>query len=188
VIKATKREMTFSAADQRARVVDLIARMPERGEQASGGAALRHLGIAGGAGIAAADIVLPDPGPQITAQSTGSGDAGSITASANPLLISNRAAISTEARTSTASGGNITLHLRDFLYLTSSEISTSVKGETGSGGNINTRSSARHPRSQQHHRAGDRGSWRQLHDHYRPVHPVSRQHHLGHITTGHFRY
>jgi len=80
--------------------------------------------------------VLPDPGPQITARSTGSGDAGSITVSAMRLLMNNGAAISTEAATSTASGGNITLHLRDFLYLVSSEISTSVKGETGNGGNI----------------------------------------------------
>jgi hypothetical protein len=35
--------------------------------------------------IVASDIVLPDPGPQITAQSTGSGDAGSITVSAARL-------------------------------------------------------------------------------------------------------
>ena len=86
--------------------------------------------------IVASDIVLPDRGPQITARSTGSGDAGSITVSAGRLLMHNGAAISTEAATSTASGGNITLHVRDFLYLVSSEISTSVKGETGNGGNI----------------------------------------------------
>jgi hypothetical protein len=84
----------------------------------------------------ASDILLHDPGPQITAQSTGSGDAGSITVSAVRLLMNDRAAISTEAETSTANGGNIRLHLRDLLYLTSSEISTSVKGETGNGGNI----------------------------------------------------
>ena len=84
----------------------------------------------------ASDIVLPDPGPQITARSTGSGDAGSITVSAVRLLMNNGAAISTEAETSTASGGNITLHVRDLLYLVSSEITTSVKGETGNGGNI----------------------------------------------------
>lgn len=84
----------------------------------------------------ASDIVLPDPGPQITARSTGSGDAGSITLSAARLLMNDGAAISTEAATSIASGGNITLHVRDFLYLVSSEISTSVKGQTGNGGNI----------------------------------------------------
>jgi hypothetical protein len=86
--------------------------------------------------IVASDIVLPDRGPQITARSTGSGDAGSITVSAVRLLMNNGAAISTEAETSTASGGNITLHVRDLLYLVSSEITTSVKGETGNGGNI----------------------------------------------------
>jgi large exoprotein involved in heme utilization and adhesion len=87
--------------------------------------------------VVASDIVLPDPpGPQITARSTGMGDAGSITVSAASLLLNNGATISTEAETSTASGGNITLTVRDFLYLISSEITTSVKGETGNGGNI----------------------------------------------------
>jgi hypothetical protein len=86
----------------------------------------------------ASDIVLPDPGPQITALSTGSGDAGSITVSAVRLLMNDGASISTEAvgERSAASGGNITLHVRDFLHLVSSEISTSVKGDTGNGGNI----------------------------------------------------
>jgi hypothetical protein len=82
------------------------------------------------------DIVLPDPGPQITAMSTGSGDAGSVTVSAARLLLANGAVISTEAETSTASGGNITLKVGDFLYLKNGEITTSVKGETGNGGNI----------------------------------------------------
>jgi large exoprotein involved in heme utilization and adhesion len=86
--------------------------------------------------MVASDIALPDRGPQITARSTGSGDAGSITVSAGRLLMNSGAAISTEAVTSTASGGNITLHVRDFLYLVSSEITTSVKGEAGNGGNI----------------------------------------------------
>jgi large exoprotein involved in heme utilization and adhesion len=86
--------------------------------------------------IVASDIVLPDPGPQVTARSTGSGDAGSITVSARRLLMNNGAAFSTEAVTSTANGGNITLKIHDFLYLTNSEITTSVKGETGNGGNI----------------------------------------------------
>src|SRR5262249_43103021 len=71
-----------------------------------------------------------------TAESTGSGDAGSITVSATRLLMNNAAAISTEAVSSSATGGNITLHVRDFLYLTSSKITTSVKDETGNSGNI----------------------------------------------------
>jgi len=104
---------------------------------ASSTASTRETGKGGNVDITvASDIMLPDPGPQITARSTGSGDAGSITVSAVRLLMNNDASISTEAETSTANGGNITLHLRDFLHLVSSEISTSVKGATGNGGNI----------------------------------------------------
>ncbi len=84
----------------------------------------------------AGDITLSGPGPQITARSTGSGDAGAITVSAYNLRMNNGAAISTEAETSTANGGNITLSVGDFLYLVNSQVTTSVKGETGNGGNI----------------------------------------------------
>jgi hypothetical protein len=116
--------------------------------------AANRLTIAGGALIAsstagtgkggdvavtvASDLMLPDRGPQITALSTGSGDAGSITVSAVRLLMNDGASISTEAvgERSAANGGNITLHVRDFLYLVNSEISTSVRGQTGNGGNI----------------------------------------------------
>jgi hypothetical protein len=80
--------------------------------------------------------VLPDPGPQITARSTGSGDAGSVTVSAFRLLLGNGGAISTEAETSTANGGNITLSVADMLFLVNGEITTSVNGKTGNGGNI----------------------------------------------------
>jgi large exoprotein involved in heme utilization and adhesion len=82
----------------------------------------------------AGDITLPDRGPQITAQSTGSGDAGKITVSAVRLLMSDGARISTEAQT--ANGGNITLKVSDFLHLTNSQITASVNRETGNGGNI----------------------------------------------------
>ena len=108
----------------------------------------------------ASDIVPPDPGPQITARSTGSGDAGSITVSATRLLMKNGAAISTEAAASTANGGNITLHVRDFLYLVGSEITASVKGETGNRGKYRNRSAAGDPRPQQHHSAGGQRTWR----------------------------
>jgi hypothetical protein len=84
----------------------------------------------------ASDIVLLDPGPQVTTASTGSGDAGSITLSAARLLMNNGAIISTEAENAAASGGNIRLNLRDLVYLGNSEITTSVRGETGNGGNI----------------------------------------------------
>ena len=82
------------------------------------------------------DIVLAGPGPQITAQSTGGGDAGAIAIAAERLLLNGGAAISTEAATSTANGGNIGMSLREMLYLIDGEITTSVKGETGNGGNI----------------------------------------------------
>jgi len=75
----------------------------------------KRLTVAGGAQIASStgghgkggdvniavvsDMVLSDPGPQISAMSTGSGDAGSVTVSAGRLLLSNGAAISTEATT-----------------------------------------------------------------------------------------
>ena len=75
-------------------------------------------------------------GPQITARSTGSGDAGSVTVSAARLLMNNGSAISTEAEQSTANARNITINVRDFLYLVSSTITTSVSNKTGSGGNI----------------------------------------------------
>jgi filamentous hemagglutinin family protein len=84
--------------------------------------------------VVAGDITLPGPGPQITAQSTGSGDAGKITVSAVRLLMSDRGRISTEAQT--ANGGNITLSVSDFLYLTNSQITASVNRETGNGGNV----------------------------------------------------
>jgi hypothetical protein len=87
--------------------------------------------------IAGSAIVLSGPGPQITARSTGSGNAGSVTVTAGRLLMSDGAAISTEATTSTASGGDIGLSVGDLLYLVGSEITASVKGETGNGGNIN---------------------------------------------------
>jgi len=52
--------------------------------------------------IVSSDILLPDRGPQIAAQSTGSVGAGSITVPAARLLMNNGAAISTEAATSSA--------------------------------------------------------------------------------------
>jgi large exoprotein involved in heme utilization and adhesion len=90
--------------------------------------ALSGVGPNGASGIAASAQA------QISASSTGSGDAGLVTVSAGRLLLSNGAAISTEA--TTANGGNITLKVGDFLFLTNSKISASVNRETGNGGNI----------------------------------------------------
>jgi filamentous hemagglutinin family protein len=86
--------------------------------------------------VAGSDIVLSGTGPQITAQSTGSGDAGAISILASRLFLNEGAAISTAAHT--ANGGNISLSVTDLLYLADSEITTSVRGvtSTGNGGNI----------------------------------------------------
>jgi len=78
--------------------------------------------------------VLDGIGPQITARSTGTGDAGSIFVSAANLRLFNDASISTEA--ASANGGNIELSIGNFFYIVDSAISTSVNGSTGNGGNI----------------------------------------------------
>ncbi|HLY46648.1 MAG TPA: hypothetical protein VKQ73_13790, partial [Stellaceae bacterium] len=71
---------------------------------------------------------------QITARSTGTGDAGAITLSAATLKMNDGAAISTEA--ASANGGNIALHVGELMFLTDSQVTTSVKGAFGNGGNI----------------------------------------------------
>jgi large exoprotein involved in heme utilization and adhesion len=80
------------------------------------------------------NLLLSGVGPQIAAESTGTGNAGSITVSAANLTLQNGASISTQA--ATANGGNIVLSVNDFLYLVSSKITTSVGGAGGNGGNI----------------------------------------------------
>jgi filamentous hemagglutinin family protein len=80
------------------------------------------------------NVTLSGQGPQITALSTGSGNAGSILVSGLNLTMTGGATISTEA--STANGGNISVSVADVMQLVSSRISTSVKGSIGNGGNI----------------------------------------------------
>ena len=111
------------------------------------------------------DIVLTGDGPQITARSTGSGDAGSITVSAANLNMRAGAAISTEA--TTANGGNITLHIGDFMRLVDSEITTSVQWLDRQWRQHPDRPAICHPAAQQDHRRGGRRAWRQHHDHRR---------------------
>jgi filamentous hemagglutinin family protein len=79
-------------------------------------------------------IQLSGPGPEITAQSGGTGNAGSITVNAGNLTLTQGASISTEA--AQANGGDITLNINHLLLLVDSEISTSVNGALGNGGNI----------------------------------------------------
>jgi large exoprotein involved in heme utilization and adhesion len=84
----------------------------------------------------ASGVMLSGLGPQITAQSTSSGDAGSITVTASDLSMTDGAAISTGAVTSSANARDITLSVGNLLYLVNSEITTSVTDKTGNGGNI----------------------------------------------------
>jgi hypothetical protein len=107
------------------------------------------------------DIVLPDPGPQITPQSTGGGDAGSITVSAVRLLMNDSAAISTEVLTSTAAAA--TLPCMCAIFSTSSAADLDL----GQG--------------------RDR-EWRQHHDQRRSVHRVVGQYGRGDLAAGRFRH
>jgi len=72
--------------------------------------------------------------PQISAGSSGTGDAGSIAITAANLRMNDHAAISTQS--ATANGGNITLRVGDLMFLTDSKITTSVAKGLGNGGNI----------------------------------------------------
>ncbi len=80
------------------------------------------------------DINLSGTGPQITARSAGTGDAGAILVSAMNLQMTGGAAISTEAIL--ANGGNIGLTIGNFMHLVDSQVTTSVKANRGNGGNI----------------------------------------------------
>jgi hypothetical protein len=79
-------------------------------------------------------IALSGPGPQITALSTGSGNAGMVAVTAANLVMNGGAAISTQAQS--ANGGNITVSVGNFLQIVDSEVTTSVLGQAGNGGNI----------------------------------------------------
>ena len=102
----------------------------------SAGTNRRSTGAGGDVTIVAGNIVLSGPGPQITAQSLGTGDAGSIVVNAGTIEISDGASISTAG--STAKGGNITLSVADLLYLRAGEITTSSGGPNvaSNGGKI----------------------------------------------------
>ena len=92
-------------------------------------------GRGGDVGVTAgSDIRLSGPGPQISAVSFGTGNAGSITVSAPRLSLRDGAAISTQ--TQVANGGSITIGPGDLLYLQRSAVTTSVGGASGNGGNI----------------------------------------------------
>lgn len=72
-------------------------------------------------------------GGQITARSSGSGDAGNLFVTAGSLDM-NQARLSTQAVHS--DGGNVRVQATDRVYLDNSEITASVGGGSGNGGNV----------------------------------------------------
>ena len=92
-------------------------------------------GPGGNISIAAAQSVSLSNGAIISANSTGLGNAGSITINAGNQFLSQNASITTEANQ--ASGGNIFIQATDSIRLVNSQLSTSVQGgPSTSGGNI----------------------------------------------------
>ena len=87
----------------------------------------------GSIAIQGTEVRLAD-GALLSAKSTGSGDAGSITIVAAEALRSTDSVISTEA--AAAEGGNINVAARHMVQLRGSRITTSVQSGTGRGGNI----------------------------------------------------
>jgi hypothetical protein len=81
-----------------------------------------------------ADSVLLSNGSQISAQSTGSGNAGNIYITAASDLLIHDSVITTQA--DTAKGGNMKLSVGRTALLSDSEITTSVGSGAGDGGNI----------------------------------------------------
>lgn len=85
--------------------------------------------------MAASESVTIRGGSNMTAESTGPGNAGNIVINAGNQFLSQNGSITTQA--SQASGGNITLQAIESIRLVNSQLNTSVQGgPTTSGGNI----------------------------------------------------
>jgi filamentous hemagglutinin family protein len=92
-------------------------------------------GVGGDVSVTASGgITLSGPGPQITAVSTSTSDAGNIAVSAYNLLLDSGAGISTEAKA--ANGGAISISIDHLIYSRHGFITTTVAGFNGNGGNI----------------------------------------------------
>lgn len=104
--------------------------------QGSGLFSNSHPGASGKGGdiqVRARQVQLSDRAT-ITAQGSGTGDAGSILITASDSFISNNSSVTTA--TTQSDGGNITLQVGRLVQLTDSQITTSVQGGLGNGGNI----------------------------------------------------
>lgn len=90
-------------------------------------------GTGGDVQLAAANVSLSN-NATINAESTGSGDAGSITVTADNSVTLDNASITTAA--ADADGGNIKVTAPEMVYLQDSEITAAVGGGDGDGGNV----------------------------------------------------
>jgi filamentous hemagglutinin family protein len=107
------------------------------GDFLSGGGSVSTTAAQGTGGdilvAAGQDIRLADQA-SLSANSSGPGDAGNITALAGDDFVMQNSSITTQA--AQASGGNIKIGAQDQIVLQNSLISASVQGGSGSGGNI----------------------------------------------------
>jgi filamentous hemagglutinin family protein len=92
----------------------------------------RDSGRGGDVDLTGSQVQLRDGG-QITARSSGSGDAGNVLVKTDSLDIE-QAGLSTQAVDS--DGGNVRVEAIDRVYLDNSEITASVGGGSGNGGNV----------------------------------------------------
>lgn len=107
------------------------------GDFLSGGGSVSTTAAQGTGGdilvAAGQDIRLADQA-SLSANSSGPGDAGNITALAGDDFVMQNSSMTTQA--AQASGGNIKIGAQDQIVLQNSLISASVQGGSGSGGNI----------------------------------------------------
>jgi large exoprotein involved in heme utilization and adhesion len=90
-------------------------------------------GTGGNISLSGHDILISDSGT-LSAKSTGTGNAGNITATATESFKMYNSSITTEALLS--DGGNITVNANTLVYLSNSSITAAVGSGLGNGGNI----------------------------------------------------
>jgi filamentous hemagglutinin family protein len=90
-------------------------------------------GLAGDIAITANQVSLSE-GSTISAQSLGTGNAGTIRITASDSLVMQSSSITTQ--TVSSDGGDISIQVGRLVQLTDSRITTSVQGGLGNGGNI----------------------------------------------------